>query len=295
MNTPQYDTDAEPIVQLTDMPVVSESMEHSHPAVSSSTGGFDKTKLILPVSILIAAVLVSGSVVFNSLNTEKLGAGIEQGGNPVVEEKVDVSVDDDPILGNPKAKITLIEFSDFQCLFCRRFWDEAFRQIKKEYIDTGKVRLVYRDYPLSFHPTAQASAEASECADEQGKFWEMHDKIFEEQAKQGTGTITYGVTELKKWASQIGLDSAKFNQCLDSGKYKSEVKKDLADGSSYGVSGTPGFILIKGNETEIDTGLVADAQNKNQYIVPMPNGNYFISGAQPFSVFKAIIDPLLGK
>ena len=257
---------------------------------ASASYGIEKTKLILPGAILIAALMISGSVVFYSLNTGKLGADIKQAGNPVVGEKVDVSADDDPTLGNPKAKITLIEFSDFQCLFCRRFWDEAFRQIKKEYIDTGKIKFVYRDYPLPFHPAAQASAEASECARDQGKYWEMHDKIFEEQAKQGEGTIAYGATELKKWASQVGLDSAKFNQCLDSGKYKSEVEKDLADGSSYGVSGTPGFILMKGNETEIDIGLIADAQNKNQYIVSMPNGNYFISGAQPFSVFKSIID-----
>ncbi len=250
----------------------------------------DKTKFILPGAILIAALLISGSVVFYSLNTDGLGANIKQAGDPVVGEKIAVSVDDDPMLGNSKAKITLVEFSDFQCFYCRRFWGEAFQQIKSEYIDTGKVRFVYRDFPLSFHPAAQPAAEAAECADEQGKFWEMHDKIFQEQDKQGTGTITFGVTELKKWASQIGLDSAKFNQCLDSGKYKSEAEKDVADGSSYGVSGTPGFILMKGNETEIDTGLIADAQNKNQYIVPMPNGNYFISGAQPFSVFKAVID-----
>jgi len=294
MNEPQYDTDAEPIVQLTDVPIpMSHSSVQSAPA--TQWFGLDKTKLILPGAILIASLLISGSVVFSSLNTNKFGADIEQSGSLVVGEKVDVSVDDDPILGNPEAKITMVEFSDFQCLFCRRFWEEAFRQIKKEYIDTGKVRLVYRDYPLPFHPAAQASAEASECADEQGKFWEMHDKIFEEQAKQGTETITYGVSELKKWASQIGLDSAKFNQCLDSEKYKSEVEKDLADGSSYGVSGTPGFILMEGNETEIDTGLIADAQNKNQNIVPMPNGNYFIGGAQPFSVFKAVIDSLLDK
>src|SRR3989344_7560219 len=210
---------------------------------ASASCGIEKTKLILPGAILIAALMISGSVVFYSLNTGKLGADIKQAGNPVVGERVDVSADDDPTLGNSKAKITLIEFSDFQCLFCRRFWNEAFQQIKKEYIDTGKVKVVYRDYPLPFHPADQVSAEASECADEQGKFWEMHDKIFEEQAKQGTGTVTYGAAELKNWASQIGLNSAKFNQCLDSEKYKSEVEKDLADGSSYGVSGTPAFFI----------------------------------------------------
>src|SRR3989344_2166060 len=204
---------------------------------------FDKTKLILPGAILIAALLISGSVVFYSLNTGGLGANIKQAGNQAVGEKVDVSVDDDAFMGNEKAKVTVIEFSDFQCPFCRVFWSNALPQIKKEYIDTGKVKFVYRDYPLSFHPAAQVSAEASECADEQGKYWEMHDKIFGEQAKQGTGTVTYGAAELKNWASQIGLNSVNFNQCLDSGKYKTEVEKDLADGSAYGVSGTPAFFI----------------------------------------------------
>jgi len=224
--------------------------------------GIDKTKLILPGTILIAALMISGSVLFYALNIGKTGANIKQATGPVAGEKVNVSVDDDALIGNENAKVTVVEFSDFQCPFCRSFWSGAYQQIKKEYIDTGKIRFVYRDYPLPFHPAAQASAESAECADDQGKFWEMHDKIFSEQGKQGTGTITYGITDLKKWASQIGLDSVKFNKCLDSGKYKSEVEKDSADGSSYGVSGTPTLFV---------------------------NGNPVV-GAQQFSVFKALID-----
>lgn len=257
MNTPKFDTDAEPVVQLTDMPV----------NLSSNGPSFDKTKLILPGAILIASIMISGSVVFNSLNTKKLEANINQNGNPAAIEKVDVSSDDDPFIGNEKAKVTIVEFSDFQCPFCRIFWSEAYQQIKKEYIDTGKIKFVYRDYPLPFHTAAQPSAEAAECADDQDKFWEMHDKIFGEQTKQGTGTINYGVVELKKWASEIGLNTSKFNQCLDSGKYKSEVESDLADGSAYGVSGTPTLYV---------------------------NGNPIV-GAQPFSVFQAIIEQELAK
>ena len=84
----------------------------------------------------------------------------------------------------------MVEFSDFQCPFCRTFWSGVLPQIKKEYIDTGKVRFVYRDYPLSFHPAAQPAAEAAECADDQSKFWEMHDKIFSEQEKTRTRNDT---------------------------------------------------------------------------------------------------------
>jgi protein-disulfide isomerase len=93
-----------------------------------------------------------------------------------------VSTDDDPSLGDPNAPVTIIEFSDFQCPYCRRFWEQTLPQLKSEYIDTGKVRLVYRDYPLStIHPGALPAAMAAGCANEQGKFWEYHDQIFEEQ------------------------------------------------------------------------------------------------------------------
>ena len=223
---------------------------------------FDKTKLILPGAILIAALMISSSVVFYSLNTGKLGANIKQAGDPVAGERVNVSVDDDAVLGDKKAKVTIVEFSDYQCPFCRTFWKNALSEIKREYIDTGKVKFVYRDFPLSFHPAAIPAAQATQCAKDQDKFWEMHDKIFSEQEKQGQGTIQFGVNDIKKWASQISLDTIKFNQCFDSGKYKSEVEKDAADGSAYGVSGTP-----------------------TTYINGKP-----IVGAQPFAVFKVAIE-----
>jgi len=229
---------------------------------SEIKAGFDKTKLILPGAILIAALLVSGSVVFYSLSIGGLGANIKQAGDVVAGDKVNVSVDDDAFIGNERAKVTIVEFSDFQCPFCRTFWSGAYQQIKKEYVDTGKARFVYRDFPLSFHPAAMPAAQASQCAKDQGKFWEMHDKMFSEQEKLGQGTIQFGVSDIKKWASQIGLDTNKFNQCLDSEKYKLEVEKDMADGSAYGVSGTPTLFI---------------------------NGKPVI-GAQPFSVFKVIID-----
>ena len=225
---------------------------------------FDPSKLILPGAILIAAILISGSIVFYGFMARGNLGGVAAGG----KEKVDVSVDDDPMLGNPKAKVTLVEFSDFQCPFCRSFWSEAFQQIKKEYIDTGKVRFVYRDFPLSFHQGAVPAAQGAECADDQGKFWEMHDKMFQEQAKQGGGTVQFSDVDVKKWAGQVaGLDLGKWNECFNSNKYQSEVEKDFKDGTSYGVSGTPTTFI---------------------------NGTALI-GAQPFSAFKAEIDKLLQK
>ncbi|MBI4148856.1 DsbA family protein [Candidatus Woesearchaeota archaeon] len=169
-------------------------------------------------------------------------------------------VDDDPALGDKNAPVTIVEFSDFQCPFCGRFRSETFDQIKSQYIDTGKVRFVYRDFPLSsIHPNAQKAAEAAECADEQGKFWEYHDKIFLNQPALSPGS-------LKSWAAELSLDAKKFNDCLDSGKMAAEVSKDLADASRAGGRGTPYFIV----------------------------GNAPISGAVPFSVFQQAIEAQLG-
>ncbi len=171
---------------------------------------------------------------------------------------ISVSVDDDPSIGPKDAPITIIEFSDFQCPFCARAAPTV-KQILKEY--DGKVRFVYRDFPLSFHQNAQKSAEAAECADEQGKFWEYHDKLFENQN-------ALEISNLKQYAKDLGLDSSKFDSCLDSGKYTKEVEKDTEDGQKYGVTGTPAFFI---------------------------NGK-LVSGAQPFKNFATIIDSeLKGK
>ena len=174
--------------------------------------------------------------------------------------RVQVSVDDDPSKGLATAPVTIIEFSDFECPFCARFYSQTLGQIEEKYIDTGKVRLVYRDYPLGFHRNAQKAAEAAECADEQGKFWEMHDKIFDNQQ-------AIAVSDLKRYAQEIGVNTAQFNGCLDSGEMASEVEKDFQDGQSYGVTGTPGF-FING--------------------IPL-------SGAQPFSAFERIIEQELNN
>jgi protein-disulfide isomerase len=179
---------------------------------------------------------------------------------PQEVKRVEVSLDDDPIKGDANAPVTIVEFSDFQCPFCGRFYKQTLPLIEKEYINTGKVKLIFRDFPLNFHENAQKAAEAAECADEQGKFWEYHDKIFENQKK-------LDMTSLKGYAAEIGLDIEKFDSCIDTGKYSSEVQKDFNDGSRYGVSGTPTFFI---------------------------NGIKLV-GAYPFDAFKQIIDAELTK
>jgi len=137
--------------------------------------------------------------------------------------KVQVSADDDPSKGNKDADVYVIEFSDFQCPFCRRFYTQTLTQLEDEYIKTNKIYFVYRDFPLdSIHPGATPAAQAAECADDQNKFWEMHNKIFDEQQKLGQGTVQFSDDDLKAWAKDIGLNTQTFNQCLDSGKHAQE-------------------------------------------------------------------------
>jgi protein-disulfide isomerase len=190
---------------------------------------------------------------------------------------VAVEIGTSPGIGMKNAPVTIVEFSDYQCPYCRKFWSETYHQLKKEYIDTGKVRLVFKDFPLGFHDGAQPYAEAAHCAfDAQGEagYFRMHDKIFEEQNKLEGGdartgpvksTVPFvGKETLKKWARDLGFT---IDTCLDSGKYAQLVADDLAYGQQVGISGTPGFFV---------------------------NG-YLLEGAQPYSAFKQLIDAQLAQ
>jgi len=186
---------------------------------------------------------------------------------------VKISTDDDPIRGNQNAPITIIEFSDYQCPFCARFYTQTLPLIMEEYIEPGKAKLVYRDFPIqSSHPNAMPAAVAAECANEQGKYWEYHDMLFEKQQEWNKLDVTSAVTTFKQYASDINLTQEKFDSCLDTGKYLEEVRNDLNDGRDYGVDGTPGFFV--GNDQI---------------------GYVKLSGAQPFESFKRVIDSQLNS
>ena len=185
--------------------------------------------------------------------------------------QVKISADDDPIIGNPDAPIMIIEFSDFQCPFCARFHIQTLPLILEQYIDQGKVKLVFRDFPIqSIHPNALSASVAAECANEQGKFREMHDMLFDNQNQWNKQETVDALSLFSKYATEIQLDQKTFDSCLTSGKYIEEIRKDLDDGRDYGVSGTPGFFV--GNDI---IGFVE------------------LKGAQPFDSFKKIIDAQL--
>jgi len=162
-----------------------------------------------------------------------------------------------PSKGPDKAPITIVEFSDFECPYCSKA-EDAVKQVMKEY--EGKVRIVYRDFPLPFHPNAQKAAEAAHCAGDQGKYWDMHEKLFANQK-------ALAASDLKGHAKGLGLDQAKFDKCLDGGDKAKLVEGNKEAGAKVGVTGTPAFFI---------------------------NG-LMLSGAQPFSEFKSIIDRELAK
>lgn len=161
-------------------------------------------------------------------------------------EEIAVLEDSDPVFGTAtsdvQAPITIVEFSDFQCPYCAGFALESFPGIKENYIDTGKVKMVYRDFPLeNIHPQAALAANASECANEQGLFEKMHDELFIGQ-QEWSANPDY-VKVFQGYAKKIGAKTTQFNACMTDKKYIDEVRKDTIDGSSYGVNSTPSFFV----------------------------------------------------
>lgn len=151
-----------------------------------------------------------------------------------------VSAGNSPFKGNSSADVEIIEFSDYDCPYCKNFHDDTLPQIMQNYGD--KIKFAYREYPV--HPGADKASEAALCANDQGKFWQYHDKLFEEQ----NIWPSLGIPQFKKYAADLGLNADQFNSCLDSGKRTADVNTDLEDGKSYGVTGTPTFFILKNGE-----------------------------------------------
>lgn len=166
----------------------------------------------------------------------------------------------EPMLGDPDAPVTIIEYSDFECPFCGRFTSDTFPALKVQYIDTGKVRMVFRQFPLSFHNNARVAAAASLCAYEQDSFWEMHDVLYANNEHLDRGSLI-------RYANQLNLDTEEFIVCLDSDVTDTLIDYDIEEGTEYGVTGTPAFFI---------------------------NGRK-LAGAQPLAAFQEIIDEELAK
>jgi protein-disulfide isomerase len=167
------------------------------------------------------------------------------------------------IQGNKNAKVAVVEFTDYQCPFCGQFFTNTYGQIKKDYIDTNKISYSVQDLPLAFHPNAHISAEAAECAGDQKKYYEMHDKLFGSQADWSNEADAK--PKFEGYAKDIGINVDQFKKCLADGKFKQQVDDDNALASKVGASGTPTFII---------------------------NGKLLV-GAQPYAEFQKAIDEAL--
>jgi protein-disulfide isomerase len=185
-----------------------------------------------------------------SSSTDTTGAS----STPQQVVRYEVPIDDDPALGPQNAAITIVEFSDYECPYCRRWHSEVYPNLRDAYAE--QVRFVYRDFPLSsIHPNAFPAAEAANCANEQGAFWDFHEMLF--SMELGLGSEAY-----QAYASRLGLDASAFSECLESGRFGGEVQADYDFAAELGVRSTPTFFI---------------------------NG-IAVVGAQPFEVFQQVID-----
>ncbi|MBN1916061.1 DsbA family protein [Candidatus Dojkabacteria bacterium] len=255
----------------------------------------DLQNFLVPISIFLSSIIIALSIflagrtiaisidpdsVKSSKDDNSVIGNVEGEVAPVEPEEpiiTTISIDDDAILGDPNAKVAIVEFSDYECPFCKRHWEETYSEIVKNYVDTGEVIIVFRDFPLSFHdPAATREAYAAECAREQGNdktYYKMHDKIFETSIGNGAGISD---DTMRSLAEGIGIDGNKLIDCMNSGKYADEVQKDLSEGSVAGINGTPGFVIGKLGSDGMVTGTI-------------------VSGAQPYTSFESIIKEYLGK
>lgn len=266
-------------------------------AENQETAVIDLKTFLIPLAILMAGIMIAAAL-FLGLKVKDSSVEIKNSGQvggeqiveqpvvptslppqpPAVGQKVVASIDDDPIMGNKNtARIAIIEFSDFECPFCERFWSQTLPQIKENYIDTDKAIFVYRDFPLPFHdPAATQEANAVECARKLGgdkAYFQFHDQIYKQTPGNGTGISE---SNLIKIGTDLGLNAESLTTCIRNEEFAAEIKKDIADAAQVGINGTPGFVI----------GILSpDGQVEGEVL----------SGAQPYANFAQVIDRLLGS
>ena len=253
----------------------SEQPEDNADTNKAPVSGIAVQNFSVPGSIIVAGIIIALAIVYSGGD---FGGGapvptpVPQAGDQgaVVDQKT-LYTDKDAALGDPSAPVTFIEFSDFQCPFCGKFFRETEGQLIDTYVKTGKVQFVYKHFAF-LGQESQWAGEAAECAGDQGKFWEYHDFLFNHmwdtyygQGKQGENVGALSKENLKKFGKQLGLDSGRFDACVDAGTHADKVSKDTALGRANGVSGTPSSFV---------------------------NGKILV-GAQPYSQFSTLIEEAL--
>lgn len=219
---------------------------------------------LLPASIIVAAILISGSIIY-LVGASKTGTGNTGNYTASVSDALKKETSNDVILGDPKAPVTVIEYGDYQCPYCGRFFETTEQSIRQTYIASGKVKMVFRDFQF-LGAESTLAGEAAACAKEQGKFWAYHDAIYQAEikdGKEGNGNLNRSL--FLQLAQNAGLDVNKFTSCYDSSKYEDAVKKATEDAASLGINSTPTLFV---------------------------NGQ-IVKGALPFGQFQTIIEDAL--
>jgi len=209
-----------------------------------------KNIYIIAISIIVAGIIIGGAVLYigsknapNNLEADITNQLPQPPDETQVPQKIDIATEGHPFIGKEAAPITIVEVTDYQCPFCKKFALEIFPKLKEKYIDTGKVKFVFRDFPLPYHPDAQKAAEAALCYyKEKGNYQDIYKKLFE-------NNDALGIDKLKTYAKELGADKTKFAECLDKGEFSDQVKtsfeevNQIVQNSKIENFGTPAFFI----------------------------------------------------
>lgn len=223
-----------------------------------------KQRRMTRLAWVLVVLVVGGLVAFTFWPRSQATATPPKPSSPVLPTKALGETSLDKSIGDENAPVVVVEYGDFQCPACQYFFQTSVKQLKDEYVQTGKVRFVFRQFAF-LGDESQWAAEASECANEQGRFWDYYDKLYQEQNGENVGI--FSKDNLKRFAVEIKLDTAGFNQCLDSGRHTEKVKQETLEGQNAGVRGTPSVFI---------------------------NGQYIEGGIQ-YQVLQPAVEAALGK
>jgi protein-disulfide isomerase len=274
-----------------------------------------EANLGLIATIVACTILISGSIIFLGVQLGKSGSstGAEvsnTGRNDDLQPLLntvtaDTENKDDAILGDPEAPVTIVEYSDYQCPFCRSYFENAYQQIVTEYVDKGLVKVIFKDYPLNFHQDAIFAANASECARKEGgdkMYYAFHDGIFQAQGPASNGTVSITDEMVEGIAKDLKINSREFRTCVEDKEFHSEIAADFLAATEARAARVAEVDQVTG-EVKIREALTAETASEPQFqeavgVNATPTlfvNDIKVIGAQPFEVFQAAIDAELNK
>ena len=241
----------------------------SSPTSKKESRGLHGPSLGIGAGIAIVSI-ISAFLAINMIDSSPELQFEENSPNPSVKDSLSVFTANSAIsLGNDDAPIILVEFGDYQCFFCNKFFHDTEASILKNYVETGKVKIIFKDFTI-IGPDSIGAAQASHCANDQDKYWEYHDELYNNWGGENNGWASS--ENLVKFAQNVGLDEDEFKQCLNTSKYKDLVESSSADARNLGITGTPAFFVI-GSDNQVTR----------------------VSGAQPYEVFHNLFETELQK